>query len=110
MSDLFNRILADKKQYRKHLGGRSFREKVAILEKLRDRSVMLSQHPLRNPPSGVLKVEVSGKEISVRAGPSKQTVYFQSPARSSISQNSATVSGILKGQSEHWQLTHSPKD
>jgi hypothetical protein len=47
MSEFFDRIIADKQAFRKRLASLPFAEKVAILEKLRDRSIMIAQSPLR---------------------------------------------------------------
>jgi hypothetical protein len=105
MSDLFNRILADKAQYRKRLATRSFSEKVAILEKLRDRSLILSQNPLRNPASRILKVVINSNEFFVNTGPSKPKVYFQFQSGSSTVQKSAIVPAKVIEQSEQWHLT-----
>jgi hypothetical protein len=48
MSEFFDRILADKQAFRKRLASLPFAEKVAILEKLRDRSLMIARSPLRH--------------------------------------------------------------
>ena len=47
MSELMDKILAGKTKVRKRLADLPFEEKVVILEKLRDRSLLLAQNPLR---------------------------------------------------------------
>lgn len=47
MSELWNRILEDKARERKRLAALPFSEKVKILEKLRDRSLLIAKSPLR---------------------------------------------------------------
>jgi hypothetical protein len=53
MSDLMKRILADKLKTRKELAGLPFDEKLAIMEKIRQRSALLAENSLRqqNPPA-----------------------------------------------------------
>ena len=47
MSELMDKILAAKARERKRLAALPFSEKVAILEKLRDRSLLIAKSPLR---------------------------------------------------------------
>jgi hypothetical protein len=48
MSELMDKILAAKARERKRLAALPFREKVAILEKLRDRSLLISKNRIRS--------------------------------------------------------------
>ena len=53
MSDLMNRIVADKLKTRKELADLPFDEKLAIMEKIRQRSALLAENSLRQqkPPT-----------------------------------------------------------
>jgi len=63
-----NRILADKVRTRKELADLPFDEKLAIMEKIRERNAMLAENVLRNqtppPASGVV---VAGGETKSEA-------------------------------------------
>jgi hypothetical protein len=56
MSDLMNRILADKLKTRKELAALPFDEKLTIIEKIRQRSALLAENSLRQdkPPTTVV--------------------------------------------------------
>lgn len=47
MTELMRQIIEGKKRERSRLAALPFEEKVAILEKLRERSLLLAQSPLR---------------------------------------------------------------
>jgi hypothetical protein len=47
MSDWMRRVLESKRETRKRLAALSFSEKLVILEKLRDRSLLIAASPLR---------------------------------------------------------------
>ena len=47
MSDFMRRVLESKRETRKCLAALPFSEKLILLEKLRDRSVLLASTPLR---------------------------------------------------------------
>lgn len=47
MSEWMDRIVAGKAKSRKRLAALPFSEKIVILEKLRDRSLLLARNPLR---------------------------------------------------------------
>ncbi|HEX4120487.1 MAG TPA: hypothetical protein VH619_07720 [Verrucomicrobiae bacterium] len=51
MSDMMNKILADKLKTRKELADLPFDEKLTIMEKLRERNAMLAENPLRRQSS-----------------------------------------------------------
>ena len=53
MSDLMDKILADKAKTRKELADLPFDQKLAIMEKIRERSALLAENPLRKqkPPT-----------------------------------------------------------
>ena len=48
MSDRMRRILESKRAMRKQLASLPFSEKVVLLEKLRDRSLLIASNPLRS--------------------------------------------------------------
>lgn len=110
MSGLWQRILEDKQRHRRHLRELPFREKVAILEKLRDRSALISQNPLRERPFAIMQVGVNGRVVSAHAGVSKSKVYLQPPSQWSMSRSSATVSVRLGELPEPWQMKIRPSD
>jgi hypothetical protein len=58
MSDLMKRILADKARTRKELADLPFDQKLTIMEKMRERSAMLAENPLRKatPPTKTVAV------------------------------------------------------
>jgi hypothetical protein len=47
MSELMEKILRRKEESRKKLAALSFEEKIALVEKMRDRSLLIAQSPLR---------------------------------------------------------------
>lgn len=47
MSDWMRRVLESKRKTRKHLAALPFSEKLILLEKLRDRSLLIASTPLR---------------------------------------------------------------
>ncbi len=47
MSDWMRRVLESKRQTRKRLASLPFSEKLVLLEKLRDRSLLIASSPLR---------------------------------------------------------------
>jgi len=47
MSDWMRRVLESKRESRKRLAGLPFSEKLILLEKLRDRSLLIASSPLR---------------------------------------------------------------
>jgi len=49
MSDLMNKILAAKAQLRRELAALPFEQKIALVEKMRDRSLLMASSPLRRP-------------------------------------------------------------
>ncbi len=49
MNGLRERMLADKRHYRRRLAALPFAEKLRLLEQLRDRSRLLAASPLRRP-------------------------------------------------------------
>jgi hypothetical protein len=64
MSDFFQKILLDKLTARKHIAGLPVEQKLTLMEKMRDRSVLISQNPLRagKPPTTPVVV-VSGNAV-----------------------------------------------
>jgi hypothetical protein len=52
MSDLMKRILEGKEKSRQQLAALSFEEKVALVEKMRDRSLAIASSPLRRQIQG----------------------------------------------------------
>ena len=49
MSDWMRRVLESKRATRKRLAALPFSEKLLLLEKLRDRSLLIASSPLRQP-------------------------------------------------------------
>ena len=67
MSDLMDRILADKAKTRKELAALPFDEKLTIMEKIRERSALLAENSLRKqsfPTTPVVVVSGSGEVAS----------------------------------------------
>ena len=58
MTDAMRRILESKHQFRRQLAERSFSEKLAILEKLRERNLAIAASPLRARGTSSEKEEV----------------------------------------------------
>jgi hypothetical protein len=50
MSEWMRRVLQSKRETRKRLAGLPFSEKLILLEKLRDRSLLIASSPLRQQP------------------------------------------------------------
>jgi hypothetical protein len=50
MSEWMRKVLESKRQARKELAALPFSEKLLLLEKLRDRSLLLASSPLRRNP------------------------------------------------------------
>ena len=55
MTELMIRILENKQQTRQRLAALSFSEKIAILEKLRERSLLIVASPLRRQADAIRK-------------------------------------------------------
>ena len=47
MTELMEKILAGKRESRKHLAGLPFAQKLALVEKMRDRSLLIASSSLR---------------------------------------------------------------
>ena len=63
MSELMDKILADKLATRKQLARLPFDEKLAIMEKIRSRSVLLAENSLRKPKSAPLAFSSKANNI-----------------------------------------------
>lgn len=110
MSELMNKILADKIKTRKQLAALPFEEKLAIMEKIRQRSTMLAESPLRKQmPPVTTSVVVAGGAV-VSSGPDAHKTGLTPPAyhppqgQSNIRQNSETVTGIVRSQAGRSRL------
>ena len=53
MSDWMRKVLESKRETRKRLAALPFAQKLLLLEKLRDRSLLLAANPLRRPHARV---------------------------------------------------------
>jgi hypothetical protein len=62
MSELMDKILAAKARERKRLAALPFSEKVAILEKLRDRSLLISKSRVRSQIAAQKSSDGTGKQ------------------------------------------------
>ena len=99
-------ILAAKLAARKQLAGLPFEEKLALMEQMRDRSLLISQNQLRFTPSIVVSVEGAG--LAVRAAQeelSKPPVSRQPQGQSNIPQVSETLYVELGNTPERWYTT-----
>src|SRR5260221_11404461 len=98
MSELMKRLLEGKERSRKHLAALAFAQKLAIAEKLRDRSIFLASNrpKLANPivvtygamvAGGVVEPMQLGEQKEV----SKPLTFRQLPGRWNIPRNSETL-------------------
>lgn len=97
MSELMKKILADKLKTRKSLARLPIEKKLAIMERMRDRNLLLATNSLRNPPSMTTPlVVVSGeKGVLSETGAHKWSrippVVRLFPDKSNILQNLETL-------------------
>jgi hypothetical protein len=98
MSELMEKILAGKAVERERLAALSYEEKLALVEKMRDRGLLI-----KNPTF----VQVSGNAVGLsvigaRLVESKPLVAHLLPDQLNVLQNSKTLSVELRKQPERW--------
>lgn len=105
-----DKILADKAKTRKELADLPFDEKLTIMEKIRERSALLAENPLRKQSSPTTAVViVAGGSVVLSGLDARKTVttppaFHQLQHQSNILQNSGTGVAIARSQAGRYKL------
>ena len=111
MSELMKKILADKLKTRKRLANLPFEQKLTLMEKMRDRGLLIAANSLRVRRHSIMPfVVVSGDGVGLsglgaHTGGLMPLAVRQLPDQSNILQNSETLFAELNTRSERWHVT-----
>jgi len=106
MNKAMEKLLKGKREMREKLGNLPFGKKLAMVEKMRDRSLLLASNPLRRPIISVSGDGVGSSAIGANTERLKPPVFRRSPGQSNIRQNSVSVVASLSKRTEQWNLEH----
>lgn len=108
MGDLMNKILADKLRARNRLAALPFDQKLTLMERMRDRSLLISANSLRTQWSPTVPVVLVSGGAAVLSAVGANIAGLTPPAccqslgQLNTRQNSVTLIAELRKRPEHW--------